>query len=350
MDVSVLSEIQYDIEEEKKKVIPALRKMASTCTGCGKCLNNCVFHKYSKKTSRRIMKNIKDFVLSKKLDKKLYKITKKYIWNCGLCEHCNNWCPLPQKIPKTALIILLRGILNVKNEAPFIVKLIRRTIFRDVSNPILKLLFPIVAKILVPGWYTSKDPMLVKERKVISKARSYPKKGAEICFSGGCGHTWSAPNVVFGVTTILEQAGVDFITIGNTEFCCGVVYAGLGFIDLWMDQTYKVVQNYLKLKPRPKTIILHCPGCFIGYSFNLSKWGLTLPFNLLQKLDNPIEVKHVTEYILQLIKEDKIKLKHEIPLTVTYNDNCSVGRRMELIGEPLYDTPREILEKIPGIK
>jgi len=33
----------YNIKEEKKKIIPALRKLNEKCTGCEICLQNCVF-------------------------------------------------------------------------------------------------------------------------------------------------------------------------------------------------------------------------------------------------------------------------------------------------------------------
>ncbi len=343
---------EYDLKKEKRKIIPLLRNMIAKCTACGLCLQNCVFHFYSKKSSKKIMKEIKEFLQSKNLSKKMSKNTKKYIWTCGICEHCLNKCPLSKddQVPRSILLILLRAILVIQNEAPFVVRFLRKHFFKDINNPILRNLWPLAGKLTVPGWYNDKDPNQVRERKAIEKARRYPTKGAEVCFFGGCGHTWAAPDVVYGMIRILEEAGIDFVTIGSHEFCCGVIYLINGFLDLWFEQTYKVLQHYLELKPRPKIILLHCPGCSAVLDMDLSKYGLILPMNYLKVMPEPIKLMHVTEYTLQLLKEKKIELKNEVPLTVTYNDNCSVGRRRAATGDPIYDKPRELLQSIPGLK
>ncbi|MHA1832255.1 MAG: (Fe-S)-binding protein, partial [Candidatus Helarchaeota archaeon] len=347
-----MEDFDYNFEQEKRKIIPLMRQFATHCTACGICIENCVFHDYSREDGRQIMGEIKKFLLSKKLDKKLSKKTKKFIWNCGICEHCNNKCPLPddKKIPRSPMIVLLRGLLVIKNEAPILIRLVRLLLFKDENNPVLESLWPIAGKILVPGWYDNKDELQIKERKAIEKARRYPDKGAEVCFFGGCGHTNAIPDSVYGTISILEQAGIDHITIGNPAFCCGVVYILMGYFDIWLKHTYKVMKNYLKLTPRPKRLLLHCPGCYTIYQFDLSQYGLILPLNYLRIMNNPIKMMHVSEYILELIKEEKIKLKGEVPLVVTYQDNCSIGRRMAKVGKSVYDEPREILNNIPGIK
>ncbi|MHA1253388.1 MAG: (Fe-S)-binding protein, partial [Candidatus Helarchaeota archaeon] len=189
----------------------------------------------------------------------------------------------------------------------------------------------------------------IKERLAIEKARNYPSKGAEICFFGGCGHTYAIPDSVYGTISILENANVDHITIGNTQFCCGVVYIIMGYLNLWLEHTYNVMQNYLKLSPPPKKLLLHCPGCYTIYQFDLSQYGLILPLNYLRIMNNPIQMMHVSQYILELIKNNKINLKYKIPLSITYHDNCSIGRRMARVGKSVYDEPREVLKNIPGI-
>ncbi|MHA1251877.1 MAG: 4Fe-4S dicluster domain-containing protein [Candidatus Helarchaeota archaeon] len=135
-----MENLDYNLENEKKKIIPLMRKFAQYCTACGICIEKCVFHDYSRDDGKKIMREIKEFALSKKLDKKLSKKTKKFIWRCGICEHCNNYCPLPheKKIPKAPFIVLLRGLLVVKNEAPFLVRFLKMTLFKDVNTPVLK--------------------------------------------------------------------------------------------------------------------------------------------------------------------------------------------------------------------
>ena len=57
------------------------------------------------------------------------------------------------------------------------------------------------------------------------------------------------------------------------------------------------------------------------------------------------EVYHTVELIKQLLDEDKISINSEFQKTVTYHDPCHLGRHMDM-----YEIPREVYKKIPGIK
>lgn len=59
------------------------------------------------------------------------------------------------------------------------------------------------------------------------------------------------------------------------------------------------------------------------------------------------EVRHIVEYLDELIKGKKLKFTGEVPLKVTYHDPCHLGRHLGESG--LYDTPRHILQRLPGI-
>ena len=58
-------------------------------------------------------------------------------------------------------------------------------------------------------------------------------------------------------------------------------------------------------------------------------------------------MKHITEILAELINNNEIPFKEEegAPIKVTYHDPCHLGRHMDL-----YEIPREILNKIPGIE
>jgi len=341
----------YDVEEEKKKVLTALRSMLLYCTGCGECLSSCYFYHYSPKKAEKIMTEIKEFAFSKKLSKKLSRSTKRFIWTCGICERCNISCPLPKEkqFSRSGLMVMLRAMLVAKQQAPLFIK-IARVFLRDIDNPLLKMIWPIATKVLVKDWYNTKNPLYKQIRAKIERAQKLPTKGAEICFFGGCGHTWAAPDVVYQMISILEESGDDFMTIGNPEFCCGMIYSILGFLDLWMDQTNKLLNKYLSLKPRPKKLLLHCPGCTTIHLFDVARYGIDLPLDHLRKMPNGIKMEHISQHTLQLIKERKITPQESVPMTVTYNDNCSIGGRLTLVGEGIFEEPREVLRSIPGVE
>jgi Fe-S oxidoreductase len=113
-----------------------------------------------------------------------------------------------------------------------------------------------------------------------------------------------------------------------------------------------------------KTVITSCAD---GYqSFKV----LYDQFNLKGNL----EVFHISEYVDRLIKDERLKPRKKIGLTVTYHDPCRLGR----LGEPwihwegkkipgdrfvfdppkvyrrgtygVYEPPRDVLRSIPGVR
>jgi Fe-S oxidoreductase len=122
-----------------------------------------------------------------------------------------------------------------------------------------------------------------------------------------------------------------------------------------------------------KTIVTPCSDCYACFKAWYSRFG------------NKIEVYHISEYILKMLDQGNLKLTKDIPLHITYHDPCHLGRLSEPYlysspGKPyimperplaevggfccvhdvpkpwrrgkngIYEEPREILKRIPGIK
>jgi heterodisulfide reductase subunit D len=92
---------------------------------------------------------------------------------------------------------------------------------------------------------------------------------------------------------------------------------------------------------RARWLVTTCPSCFQTWS---KQYG-QLPF----------EVVHSTQLLLRLLQEGRIAPAREPairrapdkagPIRVTYHDPCDLGRK-----GGIYDEPRAILAKIPGIE
>ncbi len=132
---------------------------------------------------------------------------------------------------------------------------------------------------------------------------------------------------------ILDKAGVDFTIAGGEEWCCGFPLMVAGD----KESSRKLVNHNLeRMKAMgARTIVLTCPGCYKVWKHEYEE---------IVDERHPFNVLHATEFISQLIEQQKISMGG-LESKVTYHDPCDLGRNAGLYSEPRY-----ILEKIPGLE
>jgi heterodisulfide reductase subunit D len=54
---------------------------------------------------------------------------------------------------------------------------------------------------------------------------------------------------------------------------------------------------------------------------------------------------HSTQFLEELINRGQVELTEDLTGTVTYHDPCDLGR-----GSGVYDAPRRLIQRIPGLK
>jgi heterodisulfide reductase subunit D len=59
----------------------------------------------------------------------------------------------------------------------------------------------------------------------------------------------------------------------------------------------------------------------------------------------PFKIKHITQFVVDAIKDRKLRLKKELNEKVIYHDPCYLSRGVGVIEEP-----RSVLRSIPGIE
>ncbi|MDD5223905.1 MAG: heterodisulfide reductase-related iron-sulfur binding cluster [bacterium] len=172
-----------------------------------------------------------------------------------------------------------------------------------------------------------------REKRITAEPKNLAKEKAEVLYFVGCTASYdvNVKEVAINTTRVLNKAGVDFGILGNEERCCGSVLLRMGDYEFerLAGQNIETFNNL-----GIKTLITSCSGCYKTIKQDYPRVG---------KLN--FEVLHMTEFVMRLIKEGKLKLKKPVNLSVTYHDPCHLGRANQL-----FDVPREVLKSIPGIE
>ena len=187
-------------------------------------------------------------------------------------------------------------------------------------------------------------------------------QNSKLLFYVGCTASYRRKEMAIATARILNAAGLKFRLLED-ESCCGSPILRTGDKASFLESMNKNLDAIEALDIN--TVIFTCSGCFDTYKVDY-------PLHR----DYKFEIKHAVEYFSELIDSGKLKLTKEVPLTVTYHDPCHLGRNAERFEEwdgdvvqlmdlvsinipekpkrcgakGIYDPPRNILKKIPGLK
>ena len=155
---------------------------------------------------------------------------------------------------------------------------------------------------------------------------------------------------------LLQQGGLDVITAGSAEQCCGSKALQLGYIKEGTEAAQSLLAQVRKAGA--KKLITSCAHCYSAFKYYYPRFGIT----------TGVEVLHVTECLSSMLEAGKLTLNNSTPLHVTYHDPCNLGRRSEpFIGlypgskkarpatqvrtgaKGVYEPPRKLLTAIQGV-
>ena len=160
------------------------------------------------------------------------------------------------------------------------------------------------------------------------------KKTAEVVYYVGCVTSFfpMAQPAARAFAQILDAVGIDFAIVGGEEWCCGFPLMAAGHNEV----AEKCIRhNIEQIKEMgAKTVVMTCPGCYrVWKDEYYDVIGQRHPFNVF----------HSTEFIAGLIEDGRIGIKG-LEENITYHDPCDLGRN-----SGIFDEPRYIIEKIPGL-
>jgi Fe-S oxidoreductase len=136
----------------------------------------------------------------------------------------------------------------------------------------------------------------------------------------GCLTKFVLKDVEENYKKILTQLKIEYIMLGEMEFCCGSPVLNAGYEKEYnelVEKNREVLKKYGVGK-----IITNCPACY----------------KMLKEQFPEIKVEHITQTIWKNIDKMKLKSFHE---KITYHDPCHLGRH-----SGIYDEPRYILQAL----
>jgi Fe-S oxidoreductase len=161
----------------------------------------------------------------------------------------------------------------------------------------------------------------------IEEKINVPPFDYDVVYFAGC-MTHLTPTIKNAMVNILKKSGDRYIFLDKEgSICCGRPLLLAGNEKQARDLKYE--NKKLIAKTGAKKLVTSCPIC---YNIFKNEYNLN------------IEVLHHSQYIQQLIENNKIKLKHS-DKRIVYHDPCELGR-----ANNVYDDPRTVISHCANIE
>lgn len=298
-----------------------------TCTECGRCSEHCPAWNTGKLLSpKQLSLDLRDHLYSRQAevldDGEFGKvelipdvIKPEVLWACTSCRACETECPVfITYVDK--IVDMRRHLVMEKGEFPTELQ----NAFRGLETNSNPWSFPASDR---AGWTAGLEVPTLAE-----------KPDAEVLYWVGCSASFDdrARKIARATAQLLKKAGVNFAILGPEEQCTGdpARRAGNEFLFQVLAQAnVEALNNYGADK---KKILATCPHCFNTLLNEYPDFG------------GQYDVVHHADFLLDLVRQGRLKPTKRIDGRVVFHDSCYLGRY-----NGIYESPRETLRAIPGL-
>ena len=326
--MAALEKIDFEDEDIEQYGAAQIQHLPQTqlldgyaCIQCNRCQDACPAYETGKELSPSAMEINKRYFFNENLDTLAsgqsvdsaltnWMLTEEAAWSCTTCGYCVEVCPVGNE-PMVDILRARQDLVMMESKFP---KDAMET-FEKMEN------------------YGNPWGLSPQDREIWMEGHDVPlirdKKQVDILYWAGCSGAYDArgKEISQSVVDIFNKADIDYACLGNEEMCTGDSARRIG--NEYLFQTMAEQNKETLEKYEFKKIVTQCPHCFTTLKNDYAELGIEL------------DVVHHSQFIDELIEENKISPQPWVDDDVTFHDPCYLGRHNNE-----YDAPRSVLQSV----